>query len=676
MAPTAESYWVVPGYVLFWILVALAFGIFGQRAYHLIRLMRLGQSEDRLQRPGIRLGGMLRVVLAQVCSLRSVTLKDRAGLGHAAIFWGFMFFLVSYLIFVFIGAGFGALGSIQPTRFYQVYGYILDIFASIIILAIIWAVIRRYVLGPARLEKNLDAALCLSLIFLLMSFHLSLQAFEIKLDRGIITLWSPIAQGVAGLFNGMGLTHSAAEPLHTSFWWIHFAIIMGFLVYIPYSKHMHIMVSPFNIFFRSLEPKGALKAIDLEKAESFGVSRIQQYTWKQLLDLYACTQCGRCQVNCPAYLTGKPLSPKKVVLDLKHNLLEQKPGATIQDEAAPEGSGDHQRQLIGGVILEDELWACTTCRACMEQCPVLIEHVPKIIDLRRNLVLEQAKLPDASSEGALRSLEARGHPWRGTTATRTDWASGLEVKTLAEYKNVDILYWVGCTAALEDRNMKVAAAMSRVLKKAGVNFGILGTEETCCGEPARRLGNEYLFQMLAQRNIETFNSYGVTRIVTSCPHCFNTIKNEYPQFGGKYQVMHYAQLLAELLGQGKLNLKKGLAKKIAYHDSCYLGRYNEIYRQPRELLRHIPQVKAVELERRLKAGFCCGGGGGHMWMEERIGTRINQARTEEVIKAGADIVATACPYCIQMFDDGIKAKGVEESIKAMDLVELLDSAIE
>jgi len=413
-----------------------------------------------------------------------------------------------------------------------------------------------------------------------------------------------------------------------------------------------------NVFLRNLEPRGALAPIDLEKAESFGAAKIEDFTWKQLLDLDACTRCGRCQDSCPAHLSGKPLSPKKVVQDLKGAWLERAKGV------------ESQRQMIGGVVLEDEIWNCTTCYACHEACPVAIEPMTKIIEMRRNLVLEKASIPE-TGEGALKSLEARGHPWRGTTLTRTDWMKGLEVKTLVDDKNIDVLFWVGCTSALEERSTKVAQSIARVLKLGGVNFGILGAEEACCGDPARRLGNEYLFQTLAQANIELFKNYGIKKIVTGCPHCFNTLKYEYPQFGGNFEVVHHSQFIAGLVRSGKLKASVSIPDVVTYHDSCYLGRYNDIYDSPRQVLKGLG-VKLKEMPRNRERGFCCGAGGGHLWLEEqKKGERINHMRTEQALATGAKVIATACPYCLQMFEDGIKAKASEESVKVRDIAEIV-----
>ena len=441
-------------------------------------------------------------------------------------------------------------------------------------------------------------------------------------------------------------------------------IFLGY-IWVMRSRLQHVLLSPLNVFFRSLKPKGSLTPIDLETAETFGVANIENFTWKQLLDLDACTRCGRCQDACPAYFSGKALNPKKMILDLKAHLqgvypipLSRKPVESRPD-------------MITESVTEEVLWDCTTCRACQQVCPIYIEHVDKIVDMRRSLAMERAQFPE-SVQTALTSLGTREHPFRGTTATRTDWADGLEVKELSTDSDIDILYWVGCAAALEDRNMKVSAATARILQAAGINFGILGTEESCCGDPARRMGDEYLFQTLCQKNIELLQSYNVTRILTTCPHCFNSLKNEYPQFGGNFEVIHHTQFIMDLIRQGKLQPGRLEGNKvIAYHDSCYLGRYNDIYQEPRDILKAIDGIKRVELARSGVNSFCCGGGGGHMWMDEEPDKRVNVRRTEQVIETKADIVAAACPYCLTMFDDGIKTKEAEESIKAMDLSELI-----
>jgi Fe-S oxidoreductase len=480
-------------------------------------------------------------------------------------------------------------------------------------------------------------------------------------------VWSPGGYVFALAFEG-----SEQETLlgwHTGIWWFHIILTLGTAIYVALcnSRLFHILWDPVNIFFRNLDARGALNAIDFETTELFGVSKIEEFNWKQLLDLDACTRCGRCQDACPANFSGKELNPKQVIQDLKNHLYDVYPAVTSLQPA------ESRSELIGGVITEEVLWDCTTCRACQQVCPVYIEHIDKIVDMRRNLAMEHSRFPEAAQE-ALKSLSTRGHPYRGTVATRTSWCEDMDITVLSDDAGVDILYWVGCSAALDDRNMKVAKATAKILKAAGISFGILGDEEACCGDPARRMGDEYLFQTLCQQNIEIFKGYDVTKILTTCPHCFNSLKHEYPQFGVNYEVMHHSQFIHELIRSGKLKLNNTVGIKAAYHDSCYLGRYNDIYDEPREVLKAVTG-NISELPRHKTASFCCGGGGGHMWMEEDPDKRVNMRRIEEVIDSGVSCVASACPYCLTMFDDALKAKEAEESVKSLDISELVAEAL-
>jgi Fe-S oxidoreductase len=473
-------------------------------------------------------------------------------------------------------------------------------------------------------------------------------------------------------------------------------VILGFMVYIPRSKHLHVLASLFNAFFRPLGPKVVLEPVPVE-AETFGASKIQDFTWKDLLDLYACAVCGRCHANCPAQLSGKTLSPREVIHNLKEHLLEAGPEllarklasqAAASSETSGETQGEPQteiqaetpaetKEMIGGVVTEEEIWACTTCGACQEVCPVNIEHIRKIIDLRRNLVMAQSKMPE-SAQLMLRNMQQRGHPWAGIQSMRLrgDWTTDQELKVLAEGDSVNTLFWVGCTGALVERNVKATLSMTRVLRTAGFDFAVLGDAETCCGDPARRAGYDFQFQIMAEQNIEVFKSHNVKEIVTSCPHCYNTLKHEYPKYGGEFKVVHYTELIADFIRQGKLKLSNELNSKLTYHDPCYLGRYNNVYEEPRRILQTIPKTKLEEMERSKDTGFCCGGGGGLMWIEEQPGTtKINQVRLEDALKTGADTVVTACPYCLQMFEDSIDHKGVKDSLKARDLVELVEEAM-
>ena len=672
MSPVSLTYWGISGYVIFWVLFALAVGLFLHRLYQLGRYLSLGKGEGRFGQLVRRLLNTAVLVLGQWCQLKNLTTKDRASIGHVFMAWGFFLYIPFYLLFIIIGAGLGLSETLEHTSLFFYYAWVMDIAAPFIILGALWGIIRRYIVRPPRLkgEQTIEAMVILLTVLIHPMTHLFKEATGIALGYPPVGLGSslpPISLALSRLFADS--SPSSVQMANIGFFWTHWGFVLFVLVFIAYSRYLHMVASIFNVFLQSPRPKGALRPIDLETAQTFGVSRITDFTWKQLLDLYSCVIYGQCQEVCPATASGKPLNPKKLIDDLKKHLLEVGPGL-LKVEASPANPG---KALVGDVITEDEIWACTTCRACQQVCPVSVEHVDKIIDLRRNLVMEQASIPE-TAEGALRSIEDRGHPWRGTTLSRMDWAEGLGINTLAEDRDIELLFWVGCTEALEDRSVKVAQAVAKLLKQAGIKFAILGAEESCCGEPARRLGNEYLFQTQAGKNIELFNSYNVKRIVTACPHCFNTIKNEYPQFGGKFEVIHHTELIIQLIREGKLKVDKARGESVTYHDPCYLGRYNDIYQPPRQIISSLPDMRLVEMEHNRERGFCCGGGGGHMWLEERTGRRINELRTEQAIATKAQIVITACPFCLQMFDDGIKAKAAEEKLKVMDIAELVEKS--
>jgi Fe-S oxidoreductase/nitrate reductase gamma subunit len=586
---------------------------------------------------------------------------------HLMILWGTALFVMGKIIRLF---SYTVHISSPPQDVFLAASLASEVGAALIIVGGLLAIFRRYILKPPRLDTKFDDTLIFLFVFVILISGFMIKGYRIAISEVPLNgwhewWWSPIGYGFSKIFmvfpeayrNEILTWHRVV--IHT---FVAFVFLAMILIY--RSRIHHVLLSPMNVFFRSSKPKGALTPINLETAESYGASKIENFTWKQLLDLDACTRCGRCQDNCPANISGKNLSPKKVIQDLKDHMNEVFPIPFWPKPKEP------RRDMINDVITQEVIWDCTTCRACQEACPVYIEHIDKIVDMRRNLALERAEFPE-SAQGALQSLGTRGHPWRGTTATRTDWISGLGVKVLSEKSDIDILYWVGCTASLEDRNMKVAIATAKVLQAAGINFGILGVEEGCCGDPARRMGDEYLYQTLCQKNIEILKNYKVKKIVASCPHCFNTLKNEYPQFGADFEVVHHSQFLVDLMAEGKLKVGNMPNMTVAYHDSCYLGRHNDIYKQPRKVLDSIGGLKRVELGRHGSKGFCCGGGGGHMWMEEPPDKRLNTRRTQEVIDAKANCVATACPYCLSMFEDGIKAKQVEETVKAMDLSEMI-----
>jgi len=660
MNPTLQTYLDIPNFLILYFLLAVALSIFFYRASKLYGLLRLGGKEDRFDHIGKRIPLFLSNVIGQWCTLRSVSRKDLAGIGHFLMFWTFALFLVNYT-YLFIWGAWHQISSLLElgNRFSSAFSFILEMLALLTIGAVIWALGRRYIARAERLKRGFEAAIILILILLLLTTHFLGEALRISAFRD--PYGGAVSSAMAIAFDGM--SEGAKQASYYIVWWLHIFILLGFLIYIPHSRHLHIIASLFNIFFRSTRPKGALTPIDIETAQNLGVEKIEEFSWKQLLDLYACAECGRCQVSCPAFLSGKPLSPQKLIEHLKTHLIETGNNRNKSTNA-----------LIGEIISEEEIWNCLTCYACQEVCPVANEHIEKINELRRNLVMVKNKIPE-TAERALRTIMMRGDPWTGTQHLRNDWTEGLSIKKLSEESRIDILYWVGCTGALDERNMKVTISFAQLMKKAGINFGILGAEESCCGDPARRMGQELLFQTLVQRNIENLKRYSVKRIVTFCPHCYNTLKNEYPQFGGEFEVIHHTELITHMLKSGRFKPNLPVDKRVAFHDPCYLGRYNDIYLPPRMILSFIPKLKFMELKRSKRESFCCGGGGGHVWLEENIGTRINIMRMQDVIEAEVGILTTACPFCLQMMEEGIKRKHLEGSVEPMDISELIQKTL-
>ncbi|MBE0481048.1 MAG: 4Fe-4S dicluster domain-containing protein [Dehalococcoidia bacterium] len=652
---------------LIYILAPLATLLLIFAVFQRFRLWRIGQKDDTFSNLNQKIKAFVRTATVDGIFHKKILSDPYPGIMHALIFWGALLLLlgtamdvISHYIYEFLHG-----------NTYLAISFLADLGGVMILVGLIMAVYRRYFQKPERLDNIPADSVGLGLVFIVVLTGFILEGMRMVAASAPDewAQWSFLGYGFSKAFTGTG----AIIGWYQGLWWFHSVLVVGVIGYMAFSlpKLAHMFISPFNAFLTSTAPKGALRTIAIEEAETFGANRIQDFPVKDLMDLDSCTRCGRCQDQCPAHLTDKPLSPKKLVQDLKPLLVENTGFFGLKVKKP----GDDAKTIIGDAITEDQIWSCTTCRACVEQCPAFVAPMNKIIEMRRNLVLEQTRFPETAM-GALRSMEQRGHPWRGTMATRTDWADGLNVTEVSGPGQIDVLYWVGCTAALEERNIKVATAVGKLLKAAGVNFGIMGTSEMCCGEPARRIGNEYLFQTLAQQNVESLKALGVKKIVTACPHCFNTIKNEYPQFGGDFEVVHHTEFIAGLLREGKLRVGRVLDKKATYHDSCYLGRYNGVYDAPREILGQVTGSPPVEMEHRMAKSFCCGAGGGRMWMEEQIGKRINHVRTQEAVKVNAEILASACPYCLQMFEDAIKTLEVEGSLKAMDLAEILAGVIE
>jgi len=653
-------------YVLFAVAL-LGFGAFTYRAWKLYRYLRLGWNEDRTQQLGQRIKDELVIYLLQRKLLKRPYLIR--GLAHAFIFWGFIVITVGTTDLLLSGL----VGRRMPGAESGFFVWAVDVFAALVLASILLAFVRRAFFKPPRMHIALDGYIILGLIAMLM---VSLLLFE---SAGLAGGFLAAQQTPPPLARLLALPYPAgfAAAVFAAGWWVHVVTVLAFAAYLPQSKHLHIVTTLPNVFFRSQRPRGALRFVEnIEEQETFGAASLRDLSWKQHLDGYTCTECGRCSDNCPALATGKPLDPQKIVLDLR-DLLLREGDALLKDPKALGTVPAHQL-----ASKPEELWSCTTCAACVEQCPVTIEHIDKIVDMRRYLTMQEAAAPP-EAQRAMTNIERAGNPWGEAAATRGDWAAGLGVPTLAERPDAEYLYFVGCAASFDRRNQRVAKALATILQAAGTSFAILGSLETCTGDPARRMGNEYLWQTQAQQNIETFSRYTVRKIIASCPHCFNTIANEYPQLGGTYEVVHALQLVQDLIEQKKIALGPGPAETIAYHDPCYLGRHNGIYEDPRAVLDAIDGVTRMEIEpHHRERGFCCGAGGGRMWMEEKVGQRVNHRRVEQIIDAGEARggqpakVASGCPFCLIMLDEGVGAKGIQETLKPVDVLELVAARLE
>ncbi|WP_088105688.1 heterodisulfide reductase-related iron-sulfur binding cluster [Halalkalibacter urbisdiaboli] len=659
------------------------------------------------------------IFITQVLGQKKL-LKDRkSGIMHVLIFYGFIILQFGALDIIVKGLGIERL----PLPGYHVFGFIQEVTVLLIFLAVGYAAYRRYAEKLPRLKRGKKPSVVIYFIFSLMLTVLFTLAFERVLHEATFSWYAPITSLIAAPFTGMNAI--VATSFFYTFWWAHLLILLAFLVYVPQSKHFHILVAPLNLLLKRTEPIGRLRKLDLEdeEAESFGVGKIEDFTQHQMLDFYACVECGRCTNSCPASNTGKVLSPMHLIVKLRDHLTEKGAAITSKTPWVPsfafESSDSHivqhsaaqkkpvywgneqitsilptmsiqetmwktceknitEIELVGDVITEDEIWACTTCRNCEDQCPVGNEHVDKIIDLRRHLLLMEGRVPH-EGQRAMQNIERQGNPWginRKDRSKWTEWIDGVPVPTVKDNPDFEILYFVGSMGSYDNRSLKVSRSFARLLNEAGVNFAILGNEEKNSGDTPRRMGNELLFQQLCMENIETFQKYGVQKIVTACPHTFNTLKNEYPDFGLEgVEVYHHTELLSELVKEGRLTPKYQVNERITYHDSCYLGRYNNIYEQPRDILRSIKGLILLEMERNRDNGMCCGAGGGMMWMEETAGKRVNLARTEQALQLNPTVISSACPFCLTMLEDGTKATETDELVKAKDIAEILEQAV-
>lgn len=690
------------------LLIIVGIGIFIRTMYYKIRLLRALEPADRLNNIKERLKNMVVIAIGQK-RLVGRKRERSAGIMHALIFWGFLILLIRSLNLYGIGfvQGFTLPFLGDDSILGYLYLALKDIVEGIVLLMIIYAIFRRVVLKPERLHNTWEAYIILVLIGILMISDLLLDGARYNLvmlhnnpenlhffnnpQYGSEFLWTPVARGAAGLISWM----SAKSSLYliTAMFWLHIITQLVFLNILPIGKHFHVITALPNVFLKSLGyPHEKTKVLDLEdeqawEDESLGINYIHQLNWKQGLDLYTCTECGRCKEVCPAYVTEKPLSLHDCNDSLKFELLDNAENIVKRDNLAATlneiddseqiekikaemADLSSKKQLIGDVISEDTLWACTTCRACEEVCPVTIEQVPRILAMRQGQMLMAESYPKELNL-AFKGLERNGNPWGIGYDKRADWAQGLDVKLMSEDSNVDYLLWVGCAGSFDDRTKKVSTSLVKILQKAGISFAILGVEEKCTGDFARRAGNEMLYQMMAQENIETLNNYNVKKIITACPHCLNTLKHEYPQLGGNYQVFHHSEFIDQLIKDGKISINKSLEGALTYHDPCYLGRYNSVYDQPRSVLQSMAKDGFKELDRYGRESFCCGAGGARMWMEETIGKRINLERSEEIVGKQVQNVAVGCPFCLTMIEDGMKELYKEDEIKTQDIAELV-----
>lgn len=700
-------------------LVVLAWGLYSRLA-----LWLSGRPDNnRFSHYLLRVRSMFRDVLAQVQTNRDPDARNF----HSLIFWGFAALLFATTM-VFLHQDLG--WRVYEGRYYLAVTMVADVFGLLLMLGIALAYHRRYIRRPDRLHTRASDDTMLGLLFLLCLQGFLLEAARIYVTNDPWAAYSPVGAAFAVIFTGM--SPAMVKTFHMFLWWFHAVTVFLFLGLIPYSKFFHIVSSSANLFFKNFSrPKGALshpgdiEALleasmeDEEEAEfRIGASTFEDLTWKQRLDLDACTSCGRCQDVCPAYNSGKVLSPKWLILDSREHMhkLHLKSGQEperswaartlnsvdrsllgwflnessneedkrradnpmVQNEARKNIGESVDDEIAGTVLDEDVFWACTTCRACMEVCPVGIEHVDYIVDVRRSMALMQGNLP-SEAQPALRAIETRGNPF-GPSEDRMNWADGLELPILKKGDEVDVLYWVGCVSAFDKRKQNIARAMVKILNAAGVNWGMLGERECCTGDPARRLGEENLFQTQAKTNIATLSEVKFNRMVANCPHCFNTFKNEYPQVGdfsagNDIEVVHHTHFIGDLVRQGKLTLSSALNSEITFHDPCYLGRYNDTYDEPRDVLVQLGASRLHEMESTREKAMCCGAGGGHFWFDMKVGERVNSLRVDQAAETGANRIATGCPFCMQMLEDGIKLTDRESELDVRDIAELVAEAI-
>jgi len=626
-----------PWVLIFLLLIALI--SFALRAWPKLSLLLKAEKDNRIDQPVKRIFTTLRIAFAQTKLLQ----EPKSGWMHALIFWGFLILLLRAGEFFIIGLFPHIDSHFSATApFIRPYLWIKDGAVFMVTLGVLYALYRRLIIKPDRLTLSGEGLLILSLILIIM-------VSDVLFDSAFLALHpdlegsGPLSALLLPLVNL--LEKEWIGHLHSLSYWSHVCAILFFLTLLPRSKHFHILTSIPNVFFSNLDPGSSLHRINFENEETFGVTNIGSFTWKQMLDLHTCTQCGRCDRVCPALATGKPLSPQQLTVDLRDHL-----------------NGPSDTALLGGVIADETLWACTTCGACEAACPVMIEYVDKVIDLRRGLVLSEDRYPK-EFEPAFKSLETQSNPWGFPKNSRSDWATkDLDVPIWDKANPTEYLYFFGCNGSFDTRGKKISIAVVEALKQAGVSFSILGNDEGCTGDPARRAGNEYLFDLLAHKNVETFQQKGIQKVITHCPHCLNSLKNEYPEFGAHLEVIHHSEILETLIAEGKISPGEKTEDKVVVHDSCYLGRHNGVYDAPRKVL-SAKAEKVHEVEQSKEKGTCCGAGGARFLLEENTGTRMSHHRLDELMVTNPDTIAVSCPYCVLMLEDAVKAKGLNVQVK-------------
>lgn len=656
-----------PEVAIFAVVFVIAIALFGWSCYQRFHLLGLGRSENRFSRVARRIWTVLVYPLGQRCAASS---RYPFGFNHAVLFWCFLLLLIANTEFLLHGLFPGTIAlSRLPDGAYFTLAFIFDIASILALLAVIAALVRRAFFAPPHIGGlSRDAVSILAMVGGLMIAFFGLHASEIAAGMEEAARFMPVSSLIAGLMSGT--SGGTLEVTGRVFWWIHAVILLGFLNYLPYSKHMHILTSIPNCYLRSLTKVNTQPREEFKKGNVFGVGSVDRFTWKGLLDSYSCTECGRCSDNCPATATGKALDPRLVIHDIKVNLLENGPKLIEKKKAT--------LPLIGGrgegSVSEEAIWDCTTCGACVQVCPVFIEQFPKIIEMRRYLVEMEAKFPPELL-AFFENMEQRSNPWGIAPADRTKWAADIDVKPF-EAGKTEYLFYVGCAGAFDARSRRVTLANARILDAAGVSWGILGKDELCCGDSLRRLGNEFVFDRLAKQNVKMFQEKGVKKIIAQCPHCFSTIKNDYRQYGLDVEVISHTELINDLLRQNRLKLNgKQLSGNVVFHDSCYLGRHNDIYRAPREAVTLVTGKAPAEMQRSYEKSFCCGAGGGRMWMEESTGKRINHERVEEALREKPDKICVCCPYCMTMFEDGLKEKDADANVQVLDVAEIVAESL-